>query len=346
MLEPSSREYNVTSFGAGLIEYPPPSGPLGEVIATFEHSCYVAGPNCRLICIAGDQAGDGPAMLKVAFCHRFDMGAFGVRVGMPVFIQGGDLFLGAHIRLRLAGAIPWTPPAVSRSAPPGTIMRCLRTLVEDLTLVLPDTGLAPLVPHVEDLANGRQVRVGTQSQIVSLALPGVSDIVNGLSSRSKREIDNGVRALVGFGPGLTPSGDDFLGGTIIALRSLCAGTGGYSPSCYAESGMDIMTSVLADCIVRRAAAGTTRISAALLTYATEGVASAAVHRLVRVILEADTRSQCSRAALQVACVGHTSGWDCLAGLFVGIHIALASCYSEGLGDSRPSSAPVRHGVRR
>ena len=345
MLEPSSRVYNVTSFGAGLMDGSPPSGPLGEVIATFEHSCYVAGPDGRLICIAGDEVDDGPAMLKVAFCHPFDTGAFGVRVGMPVYVQDGDLLLGPHVRLRFAGATPWTPPAISRSAPPGTIMRCLRALVEDLTPVVPDAGLAPLVLHAEDLANGRRVRVGAQSQIVGLALPGVSAIVNGLSRRREREIDDGVRALVGFGPGLTPSGDDFLGGMIVALRSLCRAASGDDSWSEAASHMNTMTSVLADRVVCSAAAGTTRISAALLRYAAEGVGSAAVHRLIALILRADVGPHCSHAALQVAGVGHTSGWDCLAGLFVGMHVALASRDSDGLGDPRPSFAPARAGVR-
>ncbi|MCH7615956.1 MAG: DUF2877 domain-containing protein [Nitrospinae bacterium] len=136
-----------------------------------------------------------------------------------------------------------------------------------------------------------------------------------------------------------------MGGMIVALRSVYRAAGGHASSWEADSDMDISTSALAEGVVRNAAAGTTRISAALLTYAAEGVASAGVHRLVRRILEADIRSRCSRAAVQVAGVGHTSGWDCLAGLFVGMHIALATRDAEPSGDPRPSVPTAQARVR-
>ena len=345
MLGTSSRVYKVTSFGAGVMEAWIPVQATGEVVATFERSCYVARPDGRLVCIAGDRADDGPAMLKVDFGHPLDMDALGVKVGLPVYVQGGDLILGGHIRLRVADAIPWTPPAVGRSAPADAITRRLRTLVEDLTPFVPDSGLAPFVPHAEDLANGRPVQVGTQSQTASLALPRVIDIVRGLSCRDESEVDGGVRGLVGLGPGLTPSGDDFLGGMMIALRALYRPAGGDTSSCEADSDMHIMTSVLAECVMRNAGAGTTRISASHLAYAAEGVGTAAMHRLLKAILGADADADCSPAALRVAGVGHTSGWDCLAGLFVGIHVALISRFAHGLSGLRPSVTSTRHRVR-
>ena len=322
MFATSSRVYNVTSFGANLREGWPSSGRLGEVIATFDHTCYVTGPNGSLICIAGDQADDGPAMLRVDFGNTFDMGGIGVRVGMPASVHRSDLLLGPHIRLRMAGAVAWIPPEASQSAPPATILRCLRALTEDLTPSAPDAGLAPLVRYAEDLAHGREFPM--RGQMVGLALPGVSAIVNGLCLGSEPEIERGVRTLIGLGPGLTPSGDDFLGGLIVALKSERRAARGHDSSSGADSDLGIMTSVLADSVVRSAAAGTTRISASLLTYAAKGTGSAGVHRLLELIMGAGARSRCSRAALKVAGAGHTSGWDCLAGLFLGVHISLAS----------------------
>jgi hypothetical protein len=142
-----------------------------------------------------------------------------------------------------------------------------------------------------------------------MALPRVACLAVGVLGTDQPKIDWGVRGLVGLGPGLTPSGDDLLGGMMIALM---ATAGGRAPA----------ANCLRRSILRHAGDGTTLISAALLAEAAAGAGSDGVHRLLGSLLQArDTPSPLGHA-LDVAAVGHTSGWDCLAGLVLGIHLGL------------------------
>jgi hypothetical protein len=110
--------------------------------------------------------------------------------------------------------------------------------------------------------------------------------------------------LVGLGPGLTPSGDDFVGGALIALRYL-------SRNAVADR--------LADWALALAMTRTGSISRAHLTCAAEGAGAGALHALLAVVCAADG-DRIARHLPAIDAVGHCSGWDALAG-------AAAACAS-------------------
>lgn len=113
-----------------------------------------------------------------------------------------------------------------------------------------------------------------------------------------------VDALVGAGPGLTPSGDDVLCGVLLGLR-----LGGR---------LDAVAG-LWDAVRPRLGA-TTTLSAALLAEAADGYAVPDLERLAAALAVGDSAAA-DRAVAAVAAVGHTSGRDLLAG-FVGALEAL------------------------
>ncbi len=318
--------FDVTSFGATLIEDTPASGLWGSVIATFQRSCYVLGANGGVMCVADNSLVDGPVMLRVGFPEPQYVDALGVRTGMPLLVEDGDLRLSPGILLRMSSARPWTPPVVKRLAPPEAILDCLSSLAAGLASAAPGDGLAPLVGCAEDLANERPVRAGRVSRVIHAALPGLRQLVMGLRTHNALAIDRGVERLIGLGPGLTPSGDDLLGGMMVGrMRTLGARSGDSdgpyaSPCCPNEQGT---IEAMADGIRRHAANRTTAISAGLLRHAAQGVGSAPVHHLVQLVSGTASPAQSTAAALAGAGAGHTSGWDCLAGLFLGMHIGLS-----------------------
>ena len=326
------------SFGATLTEDSPPSGLWGNVIATFQRSCYVLGANGGLMCIAHDSLVDGPVMLRVDFPEPRYVDALGVRIGMPLWVEDRDLRLGPRILLRMSDARPWTPPGVKRSAQPDVISGSLTTLAAGLASAAPGDGLAPLVGCAEELANERPVQSSCGSRVVRAALPGLRQLVKGLRTHNAFAVDRGVERLVGLGPGLTPSGDDLLGGMMVGLiRTLESRSGDVDGPhaglcCPNEHGT---IEAVADSIRRHAANRTTAISAGMLRHATQGVGSAPVHHLVQLVLgAASTEESTAAAALAVAAAGHTSGWDCLAGLFLGMHIGLRREGREASGGCR------------
>lgn len=109
-----------------------------------------------------------------------------------------------------------------------------------------------------------------------------------------------VGALVGAGPGLTPSGDDVLCGVLLGLRL---------------HGATHLVDVLWRAVRPRLGA-TTSLSAALLCEAADGYAVQPVERLLLTLASgrADADDRAAEALRAVLAIGHTSGADLLGGL--------------------------------
>ena len=80
---------------------------------------------------------------------------------------------------------------------------------------------------------------------------------------------------------------------------------------------------LADMAVPAAVSTSNKISAAHLAAAAEGQGSAAVHRLVNDVLAGNCAEIDARMAA-VGRIGHTSGWDTLAGIVAVLRAWLAA----------------------
>jgi len=107
--------------------------------------------------------------------------------------------------------------------------------------------------------------------------------------------------LAGLGPGLTPAGDDFMLGALLAAWIL------HPPK---------VAMVLAEAVADTAAPLTTTLSTAWLRSAARGEAGILWHDFLDALSSADTTAR-HNFAQNLLAVGHTSGADGLAG-FVGV----------------------------
>jgi hypothetical protein len=103
----------------------------------------------------------------------------------------------------------------------------------------------------------------------------------------------GAAGLIGLGPGLTPSGDDLIGGALCALHG---------------AGSSDVAAHLAAWALPLAKSNTNRISFAHLACAAEGECGEAVNDAI-IALVAGGEVDLDR----IDAIGHTSGWDALAG---------------------------------
>ena len=79
---------------------------------------------------------------------------------------------------------------------------------------------------------------------------------------------------------------------------------------------------------------TTALAATLLSQAAAGAGSEDVHLLLTAIQgRAGSEPDAEAASLRLAGRGHTSGWDTLAGLLLGVHLLLR--LGEAASDRRP-----------
>ena len=125
-------------------------------------------------------------------------------------------------------------------------------------------------------------------------LPPVTSLLAALQRGLLADIEASSALLAGWGPGLTPAGDDFLAGIMLGWRA--QGRGAEIP----------------ESIYRGAAPATNRISRAFLAAARDGLV-AERWQLLLTALSADQSEEWQAAAQQILAFGATSGLDMLLG---------------------------------
>lgn len=120
-----------------------------------------------------------------------------------------------------------------------------------------------------------------------------------LQDCAARRIREAVLKIAGLGPGLTPSGDDFLAGIMLSVHA------------FAYPSRDLAHR-LCTIIFETAAPRTTKLSRAFLKAARDGMAHEHWHALLHTLVIEDLQAVQSAAA-RVLAFGETSGLDMLAG---------------------------------
>ncbi len=273
------------------------------MLAVFDRSFYLECAGGRLVCFGPDSLGLGPLNAASALPENVDLAAAGVRPGALVSFGADRIGISGGPSFSLAGAIEWYPPPAHVAWRPAGLRWGLRMLTEVARQRAPEQGLGTLIPA---LAAGESLRVsstGPACLLLPTAIRGVGALAQWLTLWARRLDDaippppSEVEALIGLGPGLTPSGDDVLAGAMIALRA-------FSQAALADR--------LAAWALPRAETATGRISYAHLSAAATGEGAGALHDLLVAITAPDAASLAS-ALDRLARIGHCSGWDALAG---------------------------------
>lgn len=184
--------------------------------------------------------------------------------------------------------VPWSPPACV--APPAELLADRWQALDLPSLGAPGGFGALLV--------GRPL---------AFPLAGAREDAEALARACTRDdattAADAALALLGLGAGLTPSGDDYVGGALFARALL----GDRAPAWRGA-----VERVLAAAVTR-----THPISAALLADLANGQGWAPLHDLM-LALAAGSVADGVAAARRLVALGHTSGWDLLAGLAAGL----------------------------
>ena len=265
----------------------------GSVLAAFRRSVYLSHHGSGAIaCIGPPALGAGPLNALAEPDDALpDWREAGSGPGEPVAPENGGFRIGAIRLPALAGARLHDPPRGPIDWTANGLAAAFALLSDALAGFELSEGFAPLL-RPDDRA-----RPG-ESLPIERALPAISTLSAWLGTdATKPPSRDAVVRLIGLGPGLTPSGDDFLGGAMIAL----------SMSGHAES-----AAALAGAALAAAADGTNRISQAHLRAAARGLGADALHRCIDALARRD--GEALGAALErLDTIGHSSGWDALAG---------------------------------
>lgn len=181
--------------------------------------------------------------------------------------QFAEPAIGQRLSISVEGAAQWAPRPMNGAARPQ-----LGALRASLDGHVPLDGLGCTI-------------LGVENALSVHAQPALDALDRWLAGHA---LGGEVEQLIGLGPGLTPSGDDYLGGVLIGLRWL---------------GRASQTDSLWRWLAPRLASRTSAISAAHLEAAAAGEAHEALHLAL----------ENPPLAGKLASVGHCSGWDALAG---------------------------------
>ena len=185
--------------------------------------------------------------------------------------------LGATALVSLESARSWAPPPAQGNARPN--LEALRACLDGH---VPEEGLGCVILGVD---NALSVHAQPALEALGRWLAG-----NALGLEAAQ--------LIGLGPGLTPSGDDYLGGVLVALRWV--GRGAHADSLW-------------HWLEPRLSAGTSAISAAHLAAAARGEVHEVLHDLLTDLAAWETPDLLPSLS-RLDALGHTSGWDTLAGI--------------------------------
>lgn len=250
-----------------------------RVSAVFARSFHLESGR-DAFCIVDALLGDGA--LNAVLAEPFaTLSSF--RVGDEARIEHGVITIAGDVLLDARNAIEWRPPLVSMARDSHAAFDAL--MCSALARAPADGAFRAALD--ENYAPTSLVERALQSRLRAF--------IRWLAE-TPGEVPS-VAGLIGLGSGLTPAGDDFLGGAMIAGRM---------------AGRDDQASLIADAIDAQGQGATTLLSAAMLRAAAEGFGGAALHALLAAIGRGDMDGAI-RLLDAIDHIGHTSGWDALGG---------------------------------
>ncbi len=226
-------------------------------------------------------------------------------VGATGVVREGALCVAGSEALGLGGAPIWREPA-PRNA------RCAQ---DEVLLRLP-VALRLLLMRAEPKGLARRwsmahsaYRERRSLQAIAWAEAGEEAVRVAEEACRLRDPEGLVRAtngLAGLGPGLTPSGDDFLGGLLFALRFFGSATG--------QAWLD---GAAVEEVLEAARVRTHALSFAILSDLAHGHGPRPLHDLVCGAVAGERAEQLADHCIELTQIGHSSGWDVLTGVAAG-----------------------------
>lgn len=265
-----------------------------SILYVFDHACNLINEHSQVLSIVTPQIGNGPFNLVVKddllFSAHF-------KAESPISIRANQLQI-EDLIINITNAELWSP------RPSWEILHARRNNILDQIISLP-------------LTTYQSPILASHAHLSWRGLPGDAGVSNSLlSGVANADIPASLaasRKLAGLGNGLTPAGDDFIMGAVLAAWII------HPPH---------IARIFAKEITNTAARLTTSLSAAWLRSAGKGEAGILWHDLFGKLIATDA-VQIQTSVNKILAIGETSGADALAG-FIGTMLCWAHMASSKL----------------
>ncbi|MDH4135508.1 MAG: DUF2877 domain-containing protein [Anaerolineae bacterium] len=273
------------------------------MLAGFSRTAYLVTEQAELFWLASEDAPRHVRGLRIA-------GPFPKLVaGENFFIQDQCINIAPHLQVDFGDASTWAVSPIPAEAAleidqiPVRVKGIFSTGF-DLSQA---NGFGRLIPRILSLAAGQLDDEAEIDPVLALAWPGIYEIARACLLRDMPGLLQEANALVGLGEGLTPSGDDLLGGLLFCVNTIQRLYPGFIDLDSSEKAL----------FIESAKQRTHLISFTLLKDLTNGQAVEPLHELLHSVLS-DRPSDTIGPASCLTRIGHSTGWDLLTGALTGL----------------------------
>jgi hypothetical protein len=282
----------------------------GKIHSCFSNSINVLFPEDQIVNIADRRrATSGPLNIVLDVPSGMSLASFHLKPGEPVHANGESLELCPYLTITTISAEVYRskhelcPPSQSLRHIERSVLR-LESIVQRLGRF--ESGLRSLLGSFDGCNDGKAIPFG--EPICS----GVSSLLSSTDEKNLEGISRSAHALVGMGPGLTPSADDLLCGYMLACYLFMENLGGdlkfvgrMNEAILGQSGQ---TTVISRNYLRLAAGG-------------DGT-KPCVSVIERLLADDSDHNDLERTAVDLLSIGATSGTDTAIGIILGSKLAL------------------------
>jgi len=277
----------------------------GTVTAVLRTSVYLSAGGGEMFWVAGQGV---PMHRRAVVCP------LPVRCLVPgeaFTLEGPCVQFGERLSIALDLAEEWAPPGVG----PGegdsldAVYRSLSRLLTGLPVPREDESFGRVLPLLRVAFHGGDPHALPGGFFLTgPATEAIHDLIDACLRQDVDQVAHAGRELVGLGAGLSPSGDDFLGGLLFAGRAL--------ESAYPRE-FHWDQKPVRD-LLEGARSRTHPLSHTLLSDLALCQGPEPLHALLASLLRAGEERRVMRNAERLIAIGHHSGWDMLAGFLTGM----------------------------
>lgn len=280
----------------------------GTVHSVFHQACNLRLESHTLLTLLLSKQNNVPNGIRIDTAFQSPFVNL-IRVGQPVACRGGILRIGeAGFSIDLRTARPWRIDLTGLHIDLSQSSQA-RAWTVAWSELKNSARKSDLSKTIIDMYSSSRQRHGNSVALECLVHSSghtVPALLQATKNFQSEKAKASIRRLIGWGPGLTPSGDDFLVGYLAGLWS----TTDTSPA---------RTQFLAtlDRELSETAGTTTDISCMYLRSAAQGHVSEPIANLAHRLKRANNITSVKTAVHVALQVGHTSGTDGVAGLLLG-----------------------------
>jgi hypothetical protein len=277
----------------------------GRILARLREAVYLRASGGLLIWLAL------PNHLphRRAILAGFDPSA--VAVGSAVRASGSCLVIDGLPAIDISEAACWSPPRLERRRL--LAWDALRDRVQAHVSRVSEAPERRGIGRIIGLPSGDLPGMGSGDPDLVLweaVFPPARDLILTAQTEGLNGVFDPALKLIGLGPGLTPTGDDFVGGLLFAVQQL----GKAHPERVRRN------LARRKAFLERAHRATSQISFAILSDLAHGHGPEPMHSLLLALLYGEEPARALSATETITRIGHTSGWDMLAGVLIGLSL--------------------------